>query len=290
MGVPESLAVVMITRDRWSRLERTLERLRALPEQPEVVVVDNGSATPAPPGLADRAGVRLLALAANEGAAGRTVGVRAADCEAVAFADDDSWWDPGALSKAADVLQSDPAIGLVAARVVVEPEGLPDPTARRMGAGPLDGDLSERPGGRRAVFGCLACGAVVRSRAYLSVGGFRPGWGVGGEERMLILDMWQAGWKSVYAPEVVARHDPSPARDPARRRSNVLRNDLRTSWSRLPPAAAVRASGRDLAGAVRHPGSALRGLAAAAGDLDAVIGERCAVDPAVEKARRAVVR
>lgn len=43
MTADERISVVVITHNRRDELQRTLERLAALPEQPRVVVVDNAS-------------------------------------------------------------------------------------------------------------------------------------------------------------------------------------------------------------------------------------------------------
>ena len=46
----------------------------------------------------------MVALPVNAGAVARTTGVRHTTTPYVAFADDDSWWEPGALDRAADLL------------------------------------------------------------------------------------------------------------------------------------------------------------------------------------------
>lgn len=49
----------------------------------------------------------------------------------VAFADDDSWWAPGALQRAADLFGVRPRMGLLAARILVGSEIVLDPSATR---------------------------------------------------------------------------------------------------------------------------------------------------------------
>src|ERR1700712_420557 len=93
--------VVMATRDRRQQVLGTLSRLTALPDQPPIILVDNGSADGTASAVRDRfPSVRVLELGENLGATGRTVGVRAAETPYVAFSDDDSWWAPGALQTA----------------------------------------------------------------------------------------------------------------------------------------------------------------------------------------------
>src|SRR3712207_4185931 len=96
------IAVVVITRNRREELLRTLGHLRALPDAAEIVVVDNASDDGTVSAVRTAfPEVRLLAMDRNTGAVGRTIGVHATSCPLIAFADDDSWWSPGALAAAA---------------------------------------------------------------------------------------------------------------------------------------------------------------------------------------------
>jgi GT2 family glycosyltransferase len=232
------LGVVVVTRDRLGSLGRTLAHLEALPEAPEIVVVDNASSDGTAALVArDHPGVRVIRLDRNRGAEARTIGAEWLARPYVAFADDDSWWAPGALARAADTLEGHPRVGLVAGRVLVGAEEQDDPTCVAMAASPLPGgDLPGRP-----VLGFIACGAVARREALLAVGGFHRRWQIQGEEGLLAVDLARAGWVCVYVPEVVAHHHPSPARDPARRRVLEVRNRLWFTWLRRPfrPAAAI---------------------------------------------------
>ncbi len=119
----ERISVVMITHNRGTQIRVALEHLLDLPERPHLIVVDNGSTD----GTADEArslgsDVEVLALGHNLGCAGRNVGLRAAARPYVAFSDDDFWWQPGALSRAADLFDANRSLGLLAARILVGPE------------------------------------------------------------------------------------------------------------------------------------------------------------------------
>jgi GT2 family glycosyltransferase len=251
------VSVVIATRNRVEELLHTLARLDSLPERPEVVVVDNGSSD----GTALRAAralprARVIALDANRGAAARNAGARAATTPCVAFCDDDSWWAPGALTRAAELLDAHPRVGLLAGRVLNGPEHSLDPACAAMAASPLRPARS-LPG--RRVLGFVACGAVVRREAFLQAGGFAAPAGVGGEEALLAADLADLGWQLLYVDDLVAHHHPSSVRDPARRRATVVRNALWFAWLRRPPGAVVRTTLAALRAGARDP-SARRGV------------------------------
>ena len=282
MAEGSRIAVVVITRDRRDLVVGAVERLSRLPERPRVVVVDNGSRDGTVPALR-RCGVEVLALTHNAGSAGRNLGVEAVDAPYVAFADDDSGWAPGALARAAAHFDAHPRLGLLAARVLVGPEMRLDPTSAQMAASPLPTDR-DAPG--PAVLGFLACGAVVRRRAFLEAGGFHPRFGVGGEEALLALDLVSAGWRLSYCADVVAHHHPATSnRDPAARRAREVRNALWVTW--------LRRRGAGLAHgtlAATHAASdardLCRGLAGAVAGMPWVLRERRPLPPAVEAQRR----
>lgn len=257
------MTVVIATRNRRDELLQTLERLAPLTtgvaEIAEVVVVDNGSSDGTALEVARCfPSVGVLPLPCNAGAAARNAGVRHARTPLVAFSDDDSWWAPGMLRRAGELFARAPRLGLVAARVVVEPAGFTDPTCALMAQSPLTAAI-EGPGGPyRAVLGFLACGAVVRCEAFLAAGGFRAELMVGGEEELLSIDLAVGGWERIYAPEVVAHHRPSLLRDGSARRRVEVRNALWTAWARRPLPAAARRTGALLAEAARS-GDGVRG-------------------------------
>ncbi len=276
--------MVIATRDRAPELLGTLERMSQLPEHPRVVVVDNGSRDGTPDAVRSAfPAFQVVALPTNRGAAGRNIGARLATTAYVALSDDDSWWAPGALDRAVEILERNPSLALVAARVLVGPQETIDPTSVQMEA--------SRPSpvspGARQVLGFLGCGAVVRRDAYLSVGGFHPRLGIGGEEELLAMDLSAAGWELAYVPDVVCHHHPSTARDTSQRRRLLVRNGLWVVWLRLPLVAAVRISVERLAGTARQP-SAWSGAAQALAGLPWIHRQRQVVPPAVEAARRRI--
>src|SRR4051794_25603838 len=237
-GAAPPVGVAIATRERPAELERTLERLLALPERPPVVVADNGSRDGTPAWIRARfPDVTVLELGENRGAGARTVAVEALGTPYVAFSDDDSWWAPGALARAAELFDANPRLGLVAARILVGEDERLDPVCAAMEGSPLPaGDGA--PG--RAVLGFVCCGAIVRRAAYLGVGGFDPRYGIGGEERPLATDLAAAGWELRYVPDVVAHHHPAGGGVRPGRRAAGLRNDGWAAGLPRPPRAAPR--------------------------------------------------
>ncbi|MEU4894133.1 glycosyltransferase [Streptomyces sp. NPDC044780] len=279
-----AVGVVIATRDRAERLAMALAHLTALPERPPIVVVDNGSTDRTRAMVAERfPHVRVVAHAENRGALARNDGVRAIGTPYVAFSDDDSWWAPGSLSAAADLLNAHPRLGLLAAQVRVGPEERPDPLNATLAASPA-GRAEDLPGPE--VFGFLACAAVVRRGAFLEAGGFHPLIFFGGEETLLAYDLAAMGWGVSYCPEVVAHHHPAPS--PRGDRAAVMRrNELIGCWLRRPLPLAARRTAGLLADAGRDPvaRTALRGLLAR---LPTALWLRRPLPPWVEEAARRV--
>jgi GT2 family glycosyltransferase len=278
------VGVVVINRNRREELLSSLSRLLEPGEAAKVVVVDNGSTDGSIEAVRGSfPGLQVVALGTNRGSAARTVGAQLVGTPYVAFSDDDSWWEPGALTAASELLDRHPALGLIAARVLVGDEQQVDETCEEMARSPLQEDGLPGPG----VLGFIACGSIVRRSAFLEVGGFQERLGIGGEEELLALDLAAGGWHLVYVPEVVALHVPSDSRDDDARRRIVLRNSLWCSWMRRSRQTAVADTAAVLRGAVHDP-VARRALTAAVRGLPWAFARRRAVPPNVEAAARAV--
>jgi GT2 family glycosyltransferase len=257
----DSVTTVVITHNRREQLLETLPR-----HEGKVIVVDNASDD----GTVDvtRAGfprVTVVGLRENTGALGRTIGARLATTPYVAFADDDSWWSPGALAQAADILDRFDSIALLAARVVVEPDRGDDPFNQVLAASPLSANPHE-PG--TPVLGFMACASVVRRSSFLDIGGFHPLLGTGGEEELLAWDLAARRWGIRYVPGLVAHHEPrpGPARGAARvshlRRNAILTAIMRRPWHHVARHVAdgIAAGPADRAGVAAAVGQAPRAL------------------------------
>jgi N-acetylglucosaminyl-diphospho-decaprenol L-rhamnosyltransferase len=285
--VQSRIGVVIATCDRRVSLLETLARVTGLPERPRIVVVDNGSTDGTPQAVASAfPQVEILGLRRNRGAAARNAGVEHVGTPYAAFLDDDSWWEPGALTRAVDVLDRHPRVAVLAARVLVGDEERLDPVCRAMERSPLP-VATAGPG--PAVLGFVACGAVVRRDAFLQAGGFDERYGIGGEEQPLAVRLASAGWELRYVREVVAHHHPARSGTRSVRDAQILRNDLWTAWSLRRGAGALLASARLLRSAGLRRAT-LTGLAGALRRAPGVVRRRRPATPAVEAGLRLLER
>ncbi len=267
------VSVVVMSRDRREELVTTLGRHRA-----EVILVDNASTDGSVAAVREsHPRVQTIELDRNAGARARTLGVRRATTEYVAFADDDSWWADGSLAAAAELLAREPDVAVVNARILVGPENRLDGVCTVMAESPL-----QRPAGSPypSLLGFVACAAVVRRSAFLQVGGFDDVVHFPGEEERVALDLIEAGWRIVYADELIVHHHPSPRRHSADRRiaavtrSALLTAVMRLSWSRVLRRART---------AIRSGSAARRGLLAALRDVPGAIRRRRPVSADVQR-------
>jgi GT2 family glycosyltransferase len=274
------VTTVVATRNRWHRLQESLTHHTG-----PVILVDNGSTDGTVAKVAEHfPAIRVLPLPVNRGAVARNIGVAQAETPYVAFADDDSWWAPGALAEAAELFGQYRRMALLAGRILVGPEQRLDGVCRLMAASPLPTE-PDLPG--PSVLGFLACAAVVRRDAFLRAGGFDEVVFFFGEEERLALDLATAGWGLAYVDRVVAHHHPQPS--PAGRagraalasRNRVLTAVLRRPWPQV--ARIIRAE-------LANGRSGRRGVADALPRLAAALRQRRELPAEVETARRLLDR
>jgi GT2 family glycosyltransferase len=275
----DRITVVVITRNRRTELLRTLDHMTALPEGAPIIVVDNGSADGTAEAVAaSHPAVRVIRSPRNLGAVGRNLGVEAAGTPYVAFCDDDTWWDPGSLATAADLLDAHPRLAVVTARIVVEPGGREDPIVAELRDSPVRG-ADWLPGPALGSF--LAGASVLRREAFEAVGGFSERLWLGGEEELMAGDLAAAGWELCYLPQLTVHHQASRARDAHRRRRDGIRNTLWTTWLRRPLVPALRRTAHLLRTLPRDRVTA-EGLLAAARGIPWVVRERRVLPPHAE--------
>ena len=275
------VSVVVATRDRVGELRRTLNHLGSLEPRPPVVVVDNASEDETAETVrTEFPDVTLVRLGRNIGCAARNTGVAYTNTPYVAFSDDDSWWAPGALERAADAFDAHPRLGLVAAAILVGDEERADPVNRKLLESPL-GSADDLPGPR--VMGFLACACVVRRTAFTQAGGFDPLLFFGGEETLLAQDLAARGWELCHMPQVHAHHHPSEARPSSKWRHTLEeRNALWTVWLRRRPRVVLTRTARTAVDALGDTCSR-RALRAATAVVPQILAARRRLPAAVER-------
>lgn len=283
----QRISVVVLTHGRAAELARTLRQLRALPERPPLIVVDNASPDDTAAMVArDFPEAVLVRAPRNLGAAGRNLGAAAARTPYVAFCDDDTWWAPGSLAAAADLLDRHRSVAALTARVLVGPERREDPTSSQMAASPLP-PRSGLPG--RPILGLLAGASAFRTSVFLALGGYHPRFFLGGEETVLALDLASAGWSMLYLPQLTVFHHPSPLRNPDRRRRLLARNAVWSAWLRLPAASALAVTLRAAPQVWRDAGG-IHGWWETLRGWRWVRHQRRVLPPPVEEMRRCLLR
>jgi GT2 family glycosyltransferase len=272
--------VIVMTHNRRPELQRTLAHMTALPDRAPIIVVDNASTDGSADAVAARhPEVTLIRAERNLGAVARNVAVERATTPYVSFCDDDTTWQPGALTRAAELLDRHPGLASVTGRCLVEPELTEDPITPELRYSPVPGpDWLPGP----ALLGVMAGLSTFRVSAFREVGGFSPRMWLGGEEELLALDLAARGWWMCWAEDVVVHHAPSRQRDPRRRRQLGIRNTLWTLWLRRPVRSALRRSLAVLRSAPADMATAVAVLEVLGG-LPWVLRERRVVPSTVEQ-------
>lgn len=207
------LSVVVATYNRGALLERLLEQLSQqtlAPETYEVVVVDDGSATPCAPRLASLRTPYALRVEtqANAGAAAaRDRGIRAARGELIVIVDDDMQVGPGFLAGHL-ARHTDGSRKVVLGRILPGGSESEMPLFERWHAALLDRMAANVAAGRQVPRGVhLYTGNVSLRRAdYLAVGGFDPSFALT-EDSELGLRLEESGVAFELAPEAWSLHE-----------------------------------------------------------------------------------
>ena len=234
----DRISVVIVTHNRVATLLHSLQQLQALPENPPIIVVDNGSTD----GTTEQVraafpAVTVLRLPPGLGCVSRNKGIRLAKTPLVALCDDDSYWEPGALERAVTYFDAYSHLGVLAGKVLLGEEQRLEPVCEAMQNSPLF-DPKPLPG--PPILGFVCCAAIVRQEAFWSIGGFHEQFAIAGEERLFSADMRTKGWSLAYAADVLAYHFPSPVRSTARRTHLLTRDTFWYYWLRRPLYYAIR--------------------------------------------------
>jgi N-acetylglucosaminyl-diphospho-decaprenol L-rhamnosyltransferase len=275
----KDMTIVIITRERCDSLDRTLDKVGAVAGVHEVIVVDNATQGCSVSEVCRRhEGVRLISLRRNYGPAARNIGANAASTTFIAFCDDDSWWEQDALARVNAHFEAYPRVALITGKVLVGPDERLDSVSANQAVSPLP-KLVPMPG--PAVLGFLACAAIVRTEAFLGVGGYSPLLDVGGEEALLAIDLATAGWGLTFADDVIAHHFPAANRSHCDRQRSETRNAIWVAWMRRPMRSALRVSLREIRRGVKSR-CASRGIVDSLSGLPRVVRHRQLVPPEIE--------
>jgi GT2 family glycosyltransferase len=251
MRPAKRLTVVVLTHNRVKEVTHTVRHLLQNPDAPPIIVVDNGSSDGTCEVLQRSfSSIRVIGLSRNIGAAARNVGIIAADSPYVALCDDDTWWEPDGLIRAAEHLEQHPTLAIVCGRVLVGSDEREDDTCVLMSESPLSSSVS-LPG--KPILGFLAGASMIRRLAFIEVGGFEPRFFIGGEESLVAVDLAARGWELAYVNDVLVHHYPSPSRDKLSRQRLLFRNNLWFCWLRRPLSRICRETARAIAFCLQHP-------------------------------------
>jgi GT2 family glycosyltransferase len=225
MSSRPSVAAIVLGFDRREKTRACVESLlRSTPSPPHILLVDNGSRDGTAEAIAaEFPAVRVERSPVNLGAAaGRNLGVRCAieawDPDLLLFVDDDAEVHPRAIHALASVF-ADPdrrRVGATAAKIHYP--GTP-PTiyvaggsrirfwsgdTRPTGQGEIDDGQYDQ---REACIPGAGC-TMVRRAAFVEIGGFDEEYDPYGYEDLdLSLRLVEDGWRILYVPEALARHE-----------------------------------------------------------------------------------
>ena len=229
----DDVTVVLLTYNCAARIDTVLDRI--LESGVPVIAVDNASTDDTVATLSARAGVRVVALPHNIGAAARNIGVEQAGTPYVAFCDDDTWYETAGLMHAVALFAAHPRLGLITGRILVGVEEQLDPISAEMATSPLPA-TGGVPGA--VLVSYMGGASLARVEAFLAVRGYDPRFFMGGEEELVGWRLLRDGWEMRYITDVVVHHLPSLANYDGMRTYGI-RNTLWTSWLSLSAPAAL---------------------------------------------------
>ncbi|WP_246024758.1 glycosyltransferase family 2 protein [Paraburkholderia dinghuensis] len=240
------VTVVVLTRNHVRQTVDTVARLVALPEHPNVIVADNGSTDTTISLLASLfPQVRIVQGLRDLGMAGFNRAVALARTEYVACCDDSTWFAAGALARAAQLLDDNPQVAVLNARVADDAEREIHPACLMLSATSTSPRGDGLPGPALANFMAGAC--IFRAGVFRELGGYEERLSRGGAEELAALDVLSAGHAIVYCEEALAHREPLYRWFTRAQHCMLARNSAWVAWMRLPVRDALAATGRALA-------------------------------------------
>jgi GT2 family glycosyltransferase len=218
-----SVTALIPSKNRPDRVQRLVDSIRRqdFGEPVEIVVVDDGSMPPLE--FADPT-IRLIRNQQSLGAcAARNRGFLAAEGEFIVMFDDDTeLQDPTTLRRAVALARAHPDFGAIGFQHL-DPTGVPDP---------FQPAASTQACETSCFFGY---GVLLRRKAIFQTYGFVENFGYGYEEQDLSLQLHDAGWRVMYAPELSLTHHHDPrGRNWVRIHRLIARNAIRSILLRFP--------------------------------------------------------
>lgn len=219
------VSVCILSYNRKSDLAHTLELLQRDPYgRLELLVADNASVDGTPELLHKRfPDVRLFTHPENIGIDALNTAFRAARGEIILVLDDDSWPEPGAITRAVARFEEKPPLGLLACDII-------EPKSRKrwdMAYLPL------HPGHGPQPWHCfVGCGFFVRTALLRAMGGYPEDFFLYANEAPVAAEVLLRGYDIEFLPEVRVFHK-MPSRQSGFSQNHVfygLRNDLQTAW------------------------------------------------------------
>lgn len=271
----ERLTVVLLTYNCAHRITGVVNHLLVL--DVDIIAVDNASRDGTAAVLRSFAGIDVVQLPRNIGAAGRNVGAEHAHTPYIAFCDDDGWYERDGLDLACDLFDAHRQLGLINARILVRAEQRLDPISIEMADSPIPDRLGI-PGAVLLSF--MAGAAIVRASAYRAAGGYDDRFFMGGEEETLAFPLAKLGWQMRYVPEVVMHHYPSLA-NATTLRAYGMRNTLVNAWLHRPLRSALRWTAFTLADTPKNR-DYVRGVALSLRAAGWIARERAPMDSALD--------
>lgn len=215
-----AVSAIIVNHERRDLLSKCLESLevalRAVNEDTEVVVVDNGSQDGSVELVREHfPAIKVVALERNEGfAGGVSRGIAEARGAWIAVFNNDTTVEPGAVAVMLQAGRLHPRVGSVAAQMrfadrrnVLNSAGL---ELDRLGiaadrlVGDRVGDHTERE--PYEVFGATGGAALFRRQMLDGIGGFDESFFAFFEDADLAWRAQAHGWRALYAPEAVVYH------------------------------------------------------------------------------------
>ncbi len=211
-----TISIVLATHNRLDVVRNTLAKLTncgLARDEYEIIAVDNQSTDGTPEAIRDRVDV-LIPLRRNAGSCAKSYGVSKARSPYILFLDDDSYPQPGSLSRMMEHFQNDPQLGAAGFQV-----HLPD--------GRLEG------GALPDIF--LGCGIGFRTQALREAGGLDRSFFMQAEEYDLTFRLVNAGWKVKMFDDLHVDHLKTvQARKNERTTFYDIRNNLRVLARYMP--------------------------------------------------------